>query len=747
MHARKPTLSRLDVSASAPGSPLSNLRSRTPSNTSNPSSSAPSPTSSPRLASTPIVRSASTASAAAGDSAFAALLPPKPDPSTSIRSVESAPHLRDSDGPDRSSRAPERSSSRFADHRLFEKGHAQRRGVGFPHFVPRRRRRLGWLAAVLSLVLVAAIVRRISASTIVLVRFKLSDYAYSEGWGWPFADKHCGIRKEPIVFVKGEGAVSIVWEVGKCPLGENEWRLRWRQDGQDAGARTAPLARTEMELDYDGQPLRTVYSARLDGLASGELYTYDVLLASNPIRSHSFPFLGASSTRSPHLEQPQTLHLAVLADNQFNLRTFHKILSRLASVSRSFSSAYTPDRFPRRRPDLVVHAGDFVQNPHDLSQWQTDFWDPMTKALRLAGGGRGTGQASSLGSQVPVLVARGNHDWDKFGKNVYVGGTPSRERWNGHVSNGTSASAGGPGRGQSSELVARSNRATYFSTSPHPRVRIVVLDSNLVTDRDRLAQEEWLEWELGRAEWNRATLRIAVVHTPPWIEWWNRRAWTEGSESEWSTFVRHRLTPILVRARCSLVISGHSHAYSRAFLPYTLVDSYTSPSTSRDSRSVPPFARSTALERGWEKRTDARRTGIVDEPGLVSVVVGGAGGTLDFDRVEEWGLFQEGKWGEGGLGRTDGGNYHFGLVNLHLAGTDGTRAPRPEFLDHKRDWKTRTKGEWVYRARPVSDDGDDETRCAKRGGTVVEDLLEWKAVDVDGKVRDRFGIVGSGCTA
>jgi len=118
-----------------------------------------------------------------------------------------------------------------------------------------------------------------------------------------------------------------------------------------------------------------------------------------------------------------------------------------------------------------------------------------------------------------MVLARGNHDWDKSGKNIYVGGLPERREWD------------EKSRKEGKELVEK--RSTYYSFSPHKRVRIIVLDSNLIKDDEKQAQEEWLEWEVGREEWKRASLRIALVHTAPWIEWWNRRAWTDGKEWAW----------------------------------------------------------------------------------------------------------------------------------------------------------------------------------------------------------------------
>ncbi|GAA5976248.1 hypothetical protein JCM5350_001394 [Sporobolomyces pararoseus] len=659
----------------------------------------------------PLLHSAS-ASSAAGESSFIAFPPPKPQNSTRVESTPS--HSRSRSIYDDELSPPERPA------RLSTSSKASRPPIGLPNIFRRRKR---FFITFLSTLFILSVLRRLFAPTLLLIRFKLVDYAYSEVWGFPLAQRECGFRKEPIIFVKGDKQASIVWEIGKCRLGKEEWSLRWRRVGDAREAdwhQLDKLSKAELELDYAGGSLRSVYSTTLDDLEGGQMYNYEILKSRKTIRSYSFPFLGSSNNSpSSTSSAPQTLHIACLADNQFNLRTFHSILSRLISTSRSLPSRLTPPNFPKRRPHLLLHAGDNVQNPHDLQQWQTDFWDPMTKQLSY-----------NLGSQVPILLARGNHDWDKTGKNVYVGGSPRRDEWEARLEE--------EGRTEEPKKgTVEGRRGTFYSFSPHERVRIIVLDSNLITKEEQRLQEEWLGWEVGRAEWKRASLRICLVHTAPWIEWWNPRAWTDGKEWKWSLFVRQRLTPILVNAKCSLLLSGHSHSYSRGFLPTSLLPSFTSETQSLNSKSLPSFAVASIKERSWEKRSPTRSTGVIEEPGIVSIVYGGSGGTLDTERVEDWGLFEKGKWGADV-------KHHFGMLTLHLAGDDGEQPTRSFTLEGKkakgkRDWKN--KGEWIYRAESLESESD----CEGRGQKLVEDWLEWKAVDIDGGTRDRIGIVGKAC--
>ena len=173
--------------------------------------------------------------------------------------------------------------------------------------------------------------------------------------------------------------------------------------------------------------------------------------------------------------------------------------------------------------------------------------------------------------------------------------------------------------------------------------------------------------------------------------------------NERSLFVRHRLTPLLSLHGTPPVISGHQPAYSRGFLPTALPRSFTS---SQNSSQLLSFALASALERGWEKIPPSQR-----ESGTIYAIIGGAGGTLDRDRVEQWGFYE----------RSVSGLYHF--VGIEL-----------EFEVQRR------KGRGKERLYRVGEMG----RCGE-GEKAVVDALGWKAVGVDGVVFDEFRIEADGC--
>ncbi|GAA6021227.1 hypothetical protein JCM10207_002581 [Rhodosporidiobolus poonsookiae] len=656
-----------------------------------------------------LVRSSGSASAA-GDAAFVST-PPEP-PSRSCRPLLGSTTLRDRPPPSRLLR--------------------------LAHFLSptrlRRRPRLALFLALLALALFLLAHRFYvpTANLLTLFYFKLLDRAYTERWGWPLAPRG-SLRKEPLLFVRGAETAVIVWETNG-DAEQQRWEVTYGEVVQLAGKRrgevrewrTAGVARTVATNERDEEdPERNVYWAVLDDLRRDTVYEYALLFGhadsryTSSLRRHSFPWLGGHAAPSPSSE-PTTLHIACFADNQFNLRVFHRLLVRLSSFGLTLPSRYfsSPPSFSsllpraqRQRPHLLLHGGDAVQNPRNLAQWQTDFWDPLTRLLPFP----------ALGPTTPILLARGNHDWDPSGANTYTGGLERRaalrQDW----------AAALAGAGQPPVEPGTAQRGTYFAYSPHARMRIVVLDSNLASKQEEWEQERWVLWELGTREWQEASVRAVVVHTAPWIEWWDREAWNEGGESEWSAYVRHRLMPIVAEAGCNLVLSGHSHAYTRGFLPTSLLPSFHNAS---HASSVPPSALSAARARAWETTPSALASGQVTEPGMLLLTFGGAGGSLDRDRVEEWGF----------MSRSVSGTHHFGWLAVSFSSSDGREAGAVDELEREVEHAKRAGGVTrVYRSKRRSE-------CAE-GRREVRDVVEWRAVDGEGRGVDRVWLVGEGCAS
>lgn len=90
-------------------------------------------------------------------------------------------------------------------------------------------------------------------------------------------------------------------------------------------------------------------------------------------------------------------------------------------------------------------------------------------------------------------------------------------------------------------------------------------------------------------------------------------------------------------------------------------------------------------------------------------VFGGAGGSFDLDRVEEWGFYE----------KSVREVHHFVWISLHL----GSAGPEVE------------QGTRVYTVG----------RREECEGREVRDRLRWRAVAVDGKVFDEFWMEVEGC--
>ncbi|CAG8597731.1 8467_t:CDS:1 [Ambispora leptoticha] len=118
--------------------------------------------------------------------------------------------------------------------------------------------------------------------------------------------------------------------------------------------------------------------------------------------------------------------------------------------------------------------------------------------------------------------------------------------------------------------------------------RWIVLDSNM----DDVLQDKWLLSELQSRESREAMFRVVVVHIPPFIEFWDPDTWHNKGEKHWGEFVRLRFVPLFQEFGVDLVISGHQHNYQRGNLN-----------------------------------------------GITYTIIGGAGGELDYQRVEDWHIY------------------------------------------------------------------------------------------------------------
>jgi predicted phosphodiesterase len=130
--------------------------------------------------------------------------------------------------------------------------------------------------------------------------------------------------------------------------------------------------------------------------------------------------------------------------------------------------------------------------------------------------------------------------------------------------------------------------------------RFIFLDSETDTASSP-EQYQWLQAELARPETQRAAFRVVCFHRPPFVNLWN------GGGYIGEPFVRTDWVPLLAQGHVDLAISGHAHNYNRG-----------------------------------------------QTNGVTFVISGGGGGTLDVERVANWGLFT-----------VEYSRYHYGLMEIN----------------------------------------------------------------------------------
>ena len=219
--------------------------------------------------------------------------------------------------------------------------------------------------------------------------------------------------------------------------------------------------------------------------------------------------------------------------------------------------------------DLLVHLGDTTQDAQDEREAVSYFLAPLERfysALqkkrrqRIPGRlqprlGLASNEEDGLGVP-PVLVVRANHD--------SVWGLA----YNGQVT------PAAPPLGSALPLPPSPLPApsSYFVSETGP-VRWIVLDAITPAVAE---QTEWLRGicaaradAIAAAGRCRRTWTVVLVHIPPFIEFWDRVAWHNRSESAWGAHVRTVLLPILAsEGACGVdaLVGGHSHIYQRGAL-------------------------------------------------------------------------------------------------------------------------------------------------------------------------------------
>lgn len=437
----------------------------------------------------------------------------------------------------------------------------------------------------------------VSTNILVFGRFLLVDSLFAGGW---FGKSHLALRKEPLIFIHSPWSAAIVWETNqnRTELGARRKGVGlryWKSStaGQSSvdgkGPITIPLAEKMTKLVVPtvdvkkptgrGGNNRWVHSVLLDNLEPGTNYGYELFLEldhQDPKFPHTpaslksygeyeFTWLGINapdpeniahiSSTSPSANNTVTpIHMTIIGDTYQNPRVLHSLTKKyldLKSYIPGPDSPFRPRKItkhtvtPPTKPHALIHLGNAVPDPEDHREWQTGFWDPMTFQQKAS-------------SEIPILYARGPRDFDLNGSSIYTGGLPAVQL--GEVNRTRVALL----KNQANRIILpgfavaerqytaiksthrdRRTRASFVGYSPHPRVRVLVLDPNLIPERQAFVgsrssltelgdHEHWLLWEMARPEWKEASIRMIVVNVAPFPEYIDAQTWAEEHQTNWS---------------------------------------------------------------------------------------------------------------------------------------------------------------------------------------------------------------------
>lgn len=278
---------------------------------------------------------------------------------------------------------------------------------------------------------------------------------------------------------------------------------------------------------------------------------------------HSATVRLAMNTAKPGVGcAPRTFHLPAVAsgegdalravlfsDSQSGAPVFRTLLQQASDLQDDGGSGH--------EWDLIVHLGDTTQDPKDEREAVAYFLAPLESFYTavLSRHAETTGARAGDGSTIhrprvpPVLLVRGNHDslWSLA--------------YNGHRLDPENSPA--------------DTDAAYFVVKTGP-VRWIVLDA--VTS-SIAAQAAWLRAVCAQNHDQHMSLdqgtrrppcrrswTVVLVHIPPFIEFWDREAWFNRSESTWGAQVRTTFLPLLEGCNVDALVSGHSHVYQRGVL-------------------------------------------------------------------------------------------------------------------------------------------------------------------------------------
>lgn len=276
--------------------------------------------------------------------------------------------------------------------------------------------------------------------------------------------------------------MRVLWETDRI---DTPARLEWGTTADHLTAHDTPITTTQIAAS------RYLHQGEITGLSPESRVHYRACVGEVCTQTAAFDTAPNPGT---------SLRVGWLADNQDDIANlFATHLSHLHA----------------RDPNLVIMAGDIVQNGDVLEEWSKLWWEPIA--------------ASGLGAQVPVMIARGNHDKEYAYAYAYTAM---------------------PGNG------------AWYSFQ-YGDVFFVVLDSNFSAAHVEPVQDQvgYLRRTLASDDAQNAAYRVVVFHAAPFNSVQTSR---DPERNSWGwEHAQQELVPILEENRVELVVSGHYHTYQR----------------------------------------------------------------------------------------------------------------------------------------------------------------------------------------
>ncbi|KAJ1918523.1 hypothetical protein H4219_002537 [Mycoemilia scoparia] len=374
---------------------------------------------------------------------------------------------------------------------------------------------------------------------------------------------------------------------------------------------------SEHNLEWDGKagntsevllehidPLHTKAMALIGPIPDDTKVKYRILgVEDNVALTDTFRFNHIMNSR---LHGGHNTTFLLYGDNQMGESTFrHMLKTSKTTMSKRSKKSRSQLSF-----DYTIHVGDAVQRKWSLVDWEYNFFKPLEWA--------------GMSQTIPIIHAPGNHDHDEstepWNRNLYFDIYHGLDDlrfafkrvldWEGADKNTNEIQTHYPHEmttiNDSFRDYIKGTRGNYHQSYFSTRIsgaHIIVLDSQCASRSQLRFLEKELESTYQDPDVN---FVIVVVHIPPYVEYWDPVSWFEKGEKYWGREVKEEYDVLFRKYMVDLVVSGHQHNYQRSKI--------------KDSNQEGYVAGENAIN-------------------PVYAIIGGAGGTLDTEQVEEYSMY------------------------------------------------------------------------------------------------------------